>query len=441
VDQTDHINREDLISKALDEYSRQGNTRTETIKFRGESLSIKVVLVSPSLPLLNHDNSRLRAQLTSHPNREAVIKNPTSSEGQEVLAGLLRATEKFKELKGQLAQMGQRDPGIITRQGVLVNGNTRLVAVRDNSTAGFLVGVLPGDATSEDCRDIEIDLQLVVKTHQDYTLTNRLLLVSSLLEGGISEDEILKKMSWAGISGKKKLASSQRMQALIEEIRGLTDVPLDYGFFDGKEQMLRDLDQTFETLSHTSIRAAQEMKWTRIAAMVLGINKDQVRAISDDYMETLEKRLDDGSAGAFLKNFEKVGGQDDLDLLLDDSESLNESSIDMRAVTSAILSASLSPTGHLVDEELENFHDLKKAIKTSSESLITDEKLSQIRAQPSERLGEARIQIEEICDKLPDLFRDPQFDKSKFEFATKKILRSVQQLVEELERQSATRQP
>lgn len=426
--------RKDSILLALKDYTDRGEIRTETIEYRGVSRSIEVIRLNSSIPLLNHDNSRIVAQLKVHPQREIVLNDPISSESQGIVASILKLTDKFNDLKTELIDLGQKQPGIITRQGVLINGNTRLVAVREAGIDGFDVAVLPEDATSEDCFDIEMSLQVRKLTHQDYTLTNRLLLIERYLDRGHSNDELIKRMGWKR-NAKKELNLHLGLLALIEEVRSINEPPLDYAFFDDKEQMLKDLYKSYENLNSELQDEAQEMKWLRILGMILGVNKDQVRAIDEDFLNyALLKRIEGNDAGDFLSKFKTVRGQDNLDELLGDLET-EQSKWNVRAAVGEILKFSLTDLGNLDESKLEDFHELKKQMRTSADFIIDKEKQRQLRSQPSERLSEARMRIEEIADRLPELFRDPSFERGKFEFEAKKALKAIQLLSEEMHRQ------
>ena len=117
--------RAEAITNALEAYRANGSTRTETIEYRGVSRNLEVVTISPEVPLLNPGNSRLRAQLLEHPQYPLVATNPTSPEAQKILAGLLSSTEKFDELKRQIVDFRQQEPGIVSRDGLLVNGTSK----------------------------------------------------------------------------------------------------------------------------------------------------------------------------------------------------------------------------------------------------------------------------------------------------------------------------
>jgi hypothetical protein len=57
---------------------------------------------------------------------------------------VLRETEGFERLKVNLAEEDQREAGVVTRAGLLVNGNTRAAALRDIDKQYIRVAVLPG---------------------------------------------------------------------------------------------------------------------------------------------------------------------------------------------------------------------------------------------------------------------------------------------------------
>jgi hypothetical protein len=433
----DRNDRVSSVEKSLQDYTDSAKKRTETVDYRGVQRSLEVVRLNTSVPLLNHDNSRIVAQLKTHPHAKEIAQDPTSTISQEFIATILRGTEKFSELKREIAELGQKNPGIITRDGVLVNGNTRLVAVRDAHIEGFDVAVLPKDATSADCFDIEMALQVRKLTHQDYTFTNRLLLISRYLERGNSKEELIKHMGWKQ-SGKKNLSLNLGMLALVEEIRSVSETPLDYSFFDDKETMLRDLEKSYELVSNDSLAEAHQMKWLRVMGMILGVNKDQVRAIDENFLEeALNKRVKNTVAQVFLEKFESVKGQDSLDELLGANPLDKSAKVDLRSAVKEILNESMKEPGFLDEEKLEDYHELKKHIRTGADSIIDEEKQRQLRSQPSERLSEARMRIEEIADRLPELFLDSGFDRRKFEFESKKALKSIASLNEELQRQIA----
>lgn len=421
------------IDNALKAYKDAGDTRTESIIYKGQLRSFEVVRVSLDVPYFNPTNSRLRAQLATHPQAGLVRSDPYASEAQAVIASLLEATDKFDELKAELKSYGQLHPGIISRQGMLVNGNTRLAALRAIGAPGIDVAVLPVDATDSDFFEIEMSLQLVKLVHQDYTFTNRLLLVDSLLARNANEDAAIKAMQWTR-QGKQKLQQHQRLLALVEEVRDLASGNLSYSFFDGKEEMFKDLDRDYQAALVSSPSEAENLKWSRITAMLMKLNKDEVRAIDVDFVDEVlaprasEKVLD------LLGKYEKPKSVGDFDELFEAAES-TAPGFDLRKLAGDVLSTTVEASGGISDAKLDQYQLFGGELKRSARSVIEDEVARKIRTEPIVYLKEVTQKIEELADKLPELYADDSFDKSKFEFQAKKTQKALIALQNELSRQ------
>src|SRR3954467_7240653 len=91
-----------------------------------------VIRVRLDSVVLNPRSHRIKSQLESDPGAKAAIEqDPDGEEAQGRIATLLRATAGFEALKRDLEHRDQRDPGIVTREGRLINANTRAVALTD----------------------------------------------------------------------------------------------------------------------------------------------------------------------------------------------------------------------------------------------------------------------------------------------------------------------
>lgn len=410
-----------------DEVKADSGDRKETITFRGEPRSFPVITINPNVPLLNHDNSRLSAQLEGHKDAGLVHGSPFSSAAQEVLSGLLRRTEKFKTLLTELKDFGQLHPGVITRDGVLINGNTRLVAMRDIGADGYLVAVLPENATSEDFIEIEMDLQVRKLTHQDYTFTNELLLIDRYLKDH-SDEELFNRMGWQR-GGVRKREERQRWLGLIREIRAISDPPISYEYFDKSSEIIKNLDAKYEELKAYSITEAETMKWLRITGMFVGANKDQVRALDTDFVEDELLKRADSKAQEFLQQHSRPA-DDDLGDLIPGSEEM----LDMRSVAAEVLRKSITPEGMLDEEALEDFAGLRTAIRRGADSVIDKEKRAKELRAPSDTLKEARLNLEDVVENLPYLFKEQDFNAKQFQYEADKVTRAMKRLSDELKR-------
>src|ERR1017187_4321629 len=117
----------------------------------------------------NPDTHRIRAQRSINPALERDLEtDPFGESGQNYLHQLLmgdptdpsKTDQSFTALKDDLREHGQSEPGIITRAGVLINGNTRQAALKELGEKHIRVGVLPPDAGFDDLQSIELSLQL-----------------------------------------------------------------------------------------------------------------------------------------------------------------------------------------------------------------------------------------------------------------------------------------
>jgi hypothetical protein len=115
-----------------------------------------VVDLPIDVPLLWADSHRIRAELEA-PEFEFVRKERITAAAQTALHELWRkAHRKFDKLKESLEVEGQTEPGVITREGILINGNTRLVALRELGKQWIRVAVLDSDVHPFELADLEL---------------------------------------------------------------------------------------------------------------------------------------------------------------------------------------------------------------------------------------------------------------------------------------------
>jgi hypothetical protein len=430
-------NRRDQIEKSLKDYrerEQQGAKKTLTLEYRGEQRTFEVIRIDPNVLLLNHNNNRLSAQLHDHSQKEIVYGNPTSVEAQSILADLLSKTPSFKELKDELKQIKQQNPGLITRNGLLVNGNTRVVALRLLGESGVDVAVLPDDADDNAILDLEMFLQMVHLTHQDYTFTNELLLIEKCKKLGNTDRQIADKMKW--VKGwQRKVDEKFQLLKLINEIINLSPKTLAYEIFDSKSQHLKDLNEEYQKLCVHDLAAANRMKWSRVTAMFLGINKDQTRAIDEDFVdeEILEQVDPSSPSSKLLDEVTKVHVDDGLADILGDKNDTSER-VDNKALAKAVITARIDDSGFVSELDFSpELADLRKKIILSSEAIITKQKRKTILTTPAEELRAIRESLENVVNLFHEVSGQPDFDSAKFKYELNKAHTSLKDLVSKFE--------
>lgn len=429
-----NTSRTQMIQSELDAYKSRNDNSTYALEFRGASINLEVIAVAPQYLLLNHNNSRLTAQLQDHPKRKLVEENPTSPEAQEVIKGLLAATDKFSDLKEQLVNQGQQQPGLVTRDGLLINGNTRAAALMAANIPAIKVAVLPENVTALDLLEIEMSLQMRRLIHQDYSFTNELLFMKRYVDAGHEHDQLAKQMGWFR-RGKQKVQQHMRFLHMIEEVRGLSgDSHLPYSIFDAKKQHLKDLDDEYERLkSMGAIEDAELMKWTRLSSILLGINKDQVRAMEPEFLdERLSRRLVDDP---LLKDFlEKYVSTDDDGL----GDILGETDVtyDMKQFLKDFLThdESRDETGEVSDVLPDIYAKLKGEIRAEADQIISENKLEIAKGEPQLALREVRERVGSVRAQLPEVTHLSGFKNGDFKYELDKLKADVATLEREYER-------
>jgi hypothetical protein len=421
--------RREQIEKLLKDYEDRNEKKSLTIEYRGKERTFPIITIDPNVLLLNHNNNRLAAQLFDHPDKQAVYGNPTSENAQLIISDLLRKTERFKNLQDQLGEFGQQNPGLITRNGLLVNGNTRTVAIRLLNKPGIDVAVLPDDADDTVILDLEMSLQMVELVHQDYTFTNELLLLEKCRKQSYTDKQIASKMKWSK-GWQKKLDKRFQLLRLINEIRDyMQPINLAYAIFDEKSQHLEDLNASYESLKNSDLEAANNMKWTRISAMFLGVNKDQTRAIDEDFLdEDLAKRIDqDSPSKELLDRLKKVHIGDDLDDILGKPDDSSEK-VDAKELAKEIIKARVDTDGFITGELSPLLVDLRKKMVLSAEAIITEQKRSNLLATPADQLREIREDLERVVSIFNEVCLQKGFNTGDFEYELKKASKSIEDL-------------
>jgi hypothetical protein len=426
--------RKEQIIKCLLDYKESKQTKTLTLPYKDRERTFEVIRIDPKVLLLNPHNSRLSAQLEDHPQRAIVLNDSRSEAAQEILSNLLKNTPEFQELKRELKELGQREPGLISRSGLLINGNTRVVALRDLAASGVDVAVLPEDADDRVFLDLEMSLQMTKLTHQDYTFTNQLLLMQKYHNEVRDEKLLALKMNWLR-SGKTKVEQHMRYLNLINEVRSLTTPPIRYQEFDLKSEHIRNLVETYESTKTISIKDANNMKWTRITAMFLGVNKDQTRAIDEDFIEEdIVKQLDPNSVEKkFLDTLKKVDIEDGLDGLLGDSQDDREK-VDSRLLCIKTISTLIDSEGSISKDLTPELEGIFNAIRRGSEAIINKSKDETYKKSPIRKLEDAREIIEEVVQRFHEVKLAKDFESSAFKYQLKKLRKTLDDLADEVDK-------
>ena len=316
----DSTTRKQHIEQRAAEARKQNRTKRE-MKFRGGREPLAVIQMSIHHLLYRLENFRTisdqMSQVASgkveenlfHPShREDVSAQAAQHEILFKLAMTGRG-ESIKPIYDELIRVKeQTDELIISADGVVVNGNRRLSAMREllagsdsQAFAGFenvSCTVLPESATDEEIIALEIELQMQPDTKLPYDWTAVALAARELKARHYSDDRI------AGMMNRDK----EEILRLIKMIDGadlyLTDHlerPRDYNALEDTEQAFKQI--ALRNLAKTDNPALREV--TRRFDFLLVEKRDKIELRAYELINNIE-----GNPELFLDHIAGVWGVD-----------------------------------------------------------------------------------------------------------------------------------
>ncbi|MEV8330700.1 transcriptional regulator [Streptomyces niveus] len=290
-----------LVEARLKEIKAAGGVpETLRIEWRGQPLQIEVIDMPVDSLYYNPGTHRIRAQRSHEPLRDrALAENPWSGESQAYLHHLLQALPSdpskrdpdFDALLESLRDFKQNDPGLITHGGILVNGNTRRAALKDIGIPSIRVGVLPPSCTWADINAVELSLQLRRDHRRDYSYINRLLAIDEQISLGRSIADIARDFRTTSPRCEQDIWVLATLNDLVDRSKeGETQLRL--LDFEDHQEKLKELHRRYVKDLAVSKERADIMKESRLAAIILGFSKTDVRLIEPEFKARyLDKRL------------------------------------------------------------------------------------------------------------------------------------------------------
>lgn len=283
-----------IVAKAVAAANAKAEPERIQLQWRSRDLVAPVVELPVNAVVLNPNSHRIRAQLESSPARQLVLSDPFGQVAQDAIEELLRQADEYVGLRDNLRDVGQSEPGVVTATGLLVNANTRCVALRDIGAGYIRAAVLPADASQEEIDRLELRLQMKKDFQSDYSFTNELLFIEDLIKKyHYSPEKIALEMGWASRSDASGLKAKTeqtrkyvRMLALLREVQAISIGQVPIIIFDSNRQAVMEIDEDVEKLKQSDANAAQSIRETRLAALLAGVGYRELREIAPDFVES-----------------------------------------------------------------------------------------------------------------------------------------------------------
>jgi hypothetical protein len=457
VAQITEAQRIERIQSLLRELNKVPPERHEVARLPwsgGEPLLCQVINIGVDEVLLNHRSHRLRSQLEDDPEWQALANEPHSDPAQRVLERHIRKArtlEEFAALKESLLRDGQTDAGVMTHNGVLVNANTRAVAIRefeDPSRRYIRVAVLPATAQTEELALLELRLQMQKQLKVEYSLTNELLFIEELSsERHVTDAQIARELRIFPESvrkGENEVRLRLRMLDLIREMQRIPDEPLTLTFFDTLSyEQLREVHRIYHPLLERDPHEARRYLESFLLSVAVGVTPvHQIRRIdasfmSDYMLPQLEEDEVVGEVADRLVASEENGSAQvptGVETLLVKGSDVEPAPVDVKrlidVVTRREKRVKVGGTPLVLERD-----DVKEAIKaaviTGIKEKTRDERDADKLAAPIDSVKAATRELTKAVDAVKAVAHDPDFDqkhRKSLEAAFKRFKRTARDL-------------
>lgn len=233
-----------------------------------EGIDLPVIRVPIDLPVYRMENyrtrTRQRAYIHKHNKKpDYFLKGEEDTSAQKAQHELLvelanrGSGESIISIVRKFEQdQRQTEAILLTHEGVVVNGNRRLAAMRELYTADadtyrtfeyVQALILPESVTVTELRKIEVQLQMQQETKLPYDWTDECIAVRDLFMGGMQMQEIMRLM---------RLEKESDVQAMIDRVSEaemyLTDYlgnPDAYDAIEDKKQLFTELQKALDKKS------------------------------------------------------------------------------------------------------------------------------------------------------------------------------------------------
>jgi len=268
--------RAQTISAAIRTKGAESEFGQAPIIIGGDKRMLPVYKVSTRLLAYNLRNGRFKAELLAKERELNRELNPLLAPDAELIRGLLldQDADQTRLLKDDLRKYGQNEPGIITHDGYVINGNRRMAILRalheEEPTGKFEhlhVQILPERVDKKDLWRIEAGLQLSRDKRLDYGPINDLLKIREGLDAGLSPDEIAAALF--GVESADDIKEMDERLKLIDNYLEYAKRPQAYVRIQGQVEHFINLQSFLKRLKKASVGAAEVHRLLLVAFEML----------------------------------------------------------------------------------------------------------------------------------------------------------------------------
>jgi hypothetical protein len=438
-------NRERVTERLAEARSGGGVQETLTVEWRGKPVHVEVIDMPVEALRYNPGTHRIRAQRSFKPELDsALAEDPWSTGSQEYLHFLLKALPaapgrtdpSFEALMESLKEYRQNEPGLITREGILVNGNTRRAALKDLGRPFMRVGVLPETCGWDDIHAVELSLQLRPDNRREYSYINHLLALEEQVALTTPLPEIARTFRTTTPACERDLWILSQLRDLVRR-SGSGGVSLRLMDFEDAKEKLLELYRAFTKEQGKNKENADLLKEGRLAAIVLDFAKTDVRYIGAEFQARfLDQRLPEDLKPARVATAAPVA----IPGLNRSIQPAGAKVAEARALTDSLLRAKAakvagaaegSATGQSATAAAEVFDRAKAAFDEALEFAGKDHRLRRKRQAAPDRVTDACKDLEQCVTDIVLARGNGSLDEGAFDDALQQLRTALQKVATE----------
>ena len=256
---------------------------------KGQRRKIQVYRLPIKLLYYNIRNGRFAAEykrLVKKHGGELKAEDPNDAKKIQTLLLELDPKQTLI-LENDLKKVRQKEPGVITIGGYVINGNRRMSVLQNlveqgDSDFNYLeAGRLPGGVSASDIWKIEAGIQLSRRVQLDYGPINNLLKFQQGIEAGLKPTEIAKSL-YGGFTEKEILENLEQLK-LISEYLNFIGYPKQFNKAKGVHEHFIDLRNIINREKKQGASPDDILKIKKIAFQLIfdGVPQRELRKIKD----------------------------------------------------------------------------------------------------------------------------------------------------------------
>ena len=223
------------IQKVVDENIVVGSKR---ISYKTENTLEDAYAIPVEALIFNQYNGRIGTYVQTHERLHGEEIEATTEDGENLIVDFLWKSNipANEKTKADIDDRGQQEVGIVTKDGVVIDGNRRcmllkILAKEQHTTPTYFKAVVLDDKLSDnpkEIRKLETSYQLGVDQPQDYNPIEKYLKCKELyFNDGFTLDEIAKMM---GETDKKNKPDGKKIQTYLNILTLMEKFLKTYGY-------------------------------------------------------------------------------------------------------------------------------------------------------------------------------------------------------------------